>query len=597
MNVVAVRRNRSWSLSLETAASADAVALAALGVLVAALVAFTWGTWGDLSADTGYDLVAGARVAHGHMPYVSFVYYYGPLAPFVLGLAAVVGGTGFGPAVALGLVLACAIVFATYVLARLHAGVVGGFLAAAITAPVAFAPTNFSFVMPHSYSESTGLLFVLAFLIAVTRYSESSRARWLAGAGLAAGLVALTRPEFELAVLLASAAWLVLRKRARVSRPREALLFAFPALAVPAAVYGAFLGWVPLHRLVFDNLYPVGALRAGPNTVYKAYAPLTVSSFASLGAKLVLYAVGTICLLGAARALRGRRRERRAALIFLGLVALALVAGAVARPETLRYYLRFAYGWIPAGAVVTLAVVAWRFRRREGAWTPAAQGELVGLVVLLVLAAKVYGDFLPYAHVPQLAVYVIPVAAIFLARLHLVALAPSRFALALGAAWLAFLAAAGAGLTIKDARAESAWVHGPGGSIRATPADAGVYQQAIRWLVSAAPAGRPVLTAPQLTSLYVLADRPNPLPEISLLPGSLTKAGATSNVIARLQRERVPVIVTDRRRYTEYDQTYFGGSFDRGLARWIRAHYAHDATLRGAGWGARALDVWTRRQG
>ena len=30
--------------------------------------ALTWDTWGDLGRDTGYDLVAGARVAHGQLP-------------------------------------------------------------------------------------------------------------------------------------------------------------------------------------------------------------------------------------------------------------------------------------------------------------------------------------------------------------------------------------------------------------------------------------------------------------------------------------------------------------------------------------------------
>ena len=68
--------------------STDRVAIGALGLLFVALAVLTWGTWGDLGQDTGYDLVAGTRVAHGELPYVDFVYYYGPLAPFVLGLAA-----------------------------------------------------------------------------------------------------------------------------------------------------------------------------------------------------------------------------------------------------------------------------------------------------------------------------------------------------------------------------------------------------------------------------------------------------------------------------------------------------------------------------
>jgi len=336
-------------------------------------------------------------------------------------------------------------------------------------------------------------------------------------------------------------------------------------------------------------------LRAGPNNVYRGYAPLTASSFANLGGRLVLYGVGAVGLLLLARLLTRNGRARLAGWAMVALVGTVVVAVSVERPETLRYYLRFAYGWIPAGAALAVLVVLWRYRRRQGNWTPAGQAELAGAVFLTVIAAKLYGDFLPYSHVPQLAAYAVPFAAVFLARLHLVELARPRPALALGALWLVFLAAAGAGLTLKDARAESAWVHGPGGAIRASRVDQAVYQQAISWLDSAAPPGRPVLVAPQLTALYVIANRPNPLRQISLLPGALVKKGATEAAIARLQHARVSVIVTDSRRYTEYDQTYFGGSFDRGLARWIHAHYVRDATLHGFYWGPRSLEIWVRR--
>jgi hypothetical protein len=59
------------------AVSADTVAITALAVLTAVLVALTWGAWGDFGRDTGYDVVAGARVAHGDLPYRDFTYYYG----------------------------------------------------------------------------------------------------------------------------------------------------------------------------------------------------------------------------------------------------------------------------------------------------------------------------------------------------------------------------------------------------------------------------------------------------------------------------------------------------------------------------------------
>ena len=38
------------------------------GLAFAVLVAVTWGTWGDLAHDTGYDFVAAQRIADGQLP-------------------------------------------------------------------------------------------------------------------------------------------------------------------------------------------------------------------------------------------------------------------------------------------------------------------------------------------------------------------------------------------------------------------------------------------------------------------------------------------------------------------------------------------------
>ena len=73
-------------------ASADAVALGGLALFTLAWMTLTWRTWGDLNSDTGYDALAGMHVAHGQLPYADFIYYYGPLAPFLT-------EAGFSPSV------------------------------------------------------------------------------------------------------------------------------------------------------------------------------------------------------------------------------------------------------------------------------------------------------------------------------------------------------------------------------------------------------------------------------------------------------------------------------------------------------------------
>ena len=88
------------------------------------------------------------------------------------------------------------------------------------------------------------------------------------------------------------------------------------------------------------------------------------------------------------------------------------------------------------------------------------------------MAATTYNGFFLHAPRPQMAVYYAPLVAVFLVHLHLRTLAKTQAAVAIGAAWLAFLVAAGVGLTLKDASAESAVVRGSNGSLAETPDEA-----------------------------------------------------------------------------------------------------------------------------
>lgn len=574
---------------------ADTAALVGLSALIATLVGLGWGTWGDVGRDTGYDLVAGARVAHGAVPYAGFVYYYGPLAPGLLGLAAWLWGAGLAPALGVGLALTVAIVLATYALGRTWLSPAGSALAAAITAAVALEPTNFSFVLPHTYAAPLAVLTTLLFLISLARFAARGNRMWLLAGGFSAGLVALTKVEFEAAVLLALVAWLVLRARAGLGNIREAALLAGPALLVPAAVYGGFLTVVSPHRLFLHNLYPVDQFRIAGNAVLRIHAPLTASSFLQLGARLILYAAGIGLMLGLGLALERARRRRYLAWGCVTAGVACAVAAAAAKPETLRYYLEFVYGWIPAGAALAVVYLLWRFFRRRSLWRPQDEVELAGAVVLSVLAAETYAGFFMQTTRAQPAVYAIPFAALFLARLHLGRLAVSRSVLVLGGIWLVFLTVAAVGLTLKDVRTESATVRGPGGAVSAKPADAALYNAALSWIARETKPGEPILLAPQLTALYTLSGRQDPLPEISLLPGALPTPRSEQAAIRRLERERVRLFITDRRRFSEYGQSTFGASFDRILAGWIRQHAAHLATLASpAGAQSHTLDIWLR---
>ena len=565
------------------AVSADALALAGLAVLGVALVAVMWGTWGDLDSDTGYDLIAGMRVADGDLPYRDFTYYYGPLAPAVTGLLAWLAGSGIGPGVALGLAIAAATVVATYALARTMVGPLGAFLAGAITLAVALTPNNYSYVLPHTYAATLGTLLLLGFLLCLHRHARTERAGWLAAGGACIGLVALTKPEATAAAFAAAVAWLLVGRGGR----REVALVLGPAVAVPALVYGALLTAVSPHTLLFENLYPTDELKAGGDELVRARMPLTLDGIAEVLGRSVLYAAGAAALVFAARLIE---RGRRWPIAVLGGAALLLVAVAAVKPDGLRDAFYYAWGWIPAGAVVAVVVLVLRQRRTKD-WSPAAQVTLAAAVALAVAAATTFA-FTFHGWRPQMSVYLAPLAAILVARLHMVELARGRAGYAVGAVWVALLAAGGAYLAVNEAGRETATVHGPGGSLAESPAEAALYQRALDEIAARTEPGEPIFVAPLMTGLYVLSGHDSPLPIISALPSGLPTAGDERDAIARLDRAPVNLVLTDSREFKGYGQTAFGESFQRELAGWIEANFERAGTIRGP--EGRTVTVWTR---
>jgi hypothetical protein len=585
--MTAVASHVTRARRLRVGVAADTIALGVLLLGVVALVALTWQTWGNPGRDTGYDLVAGARVAHGDLPYLDFVYYYGPLAPLSVGLFAWIGGGVLGSAIALGIVLATAAVLLTYGIARVFATPAVSLLAALTAAAAAFAPTNYSFVMPHTFAAPLGIVGLLGMAFAGARYSQGGARPMLILAGLSLAVVLLSRPEFALAGLAGAAVWLVARRRSGAARRHEVWLFALPALGLPLAVYGAFAAATSPHALVFDNLYPRAQMQAGANDVLKLHAPMTVSSFVDLAGKTLLYALGAGFLVAA-----GRLAVRRNVRIVLALCGVLVIAVALDRSEATRHGLEYVYGWIPAGAAAAAVFYGvWALRGRVSG--VVAEASVLVAVPLALLAAKEYASFQMDAPHPQPAVYALPLAAVFLVALHMRLAGDNVWARRAAVVWLAFVAAATAGLALKDARAESVVVHGPGGSIRAATADGAVFERTVAAVTAHSQPGAPVLVAPQLTWLYALADRSDPLPQLSLLPSALPTVDAQQKVISELDAARVKLAVIDMRQFPEYGHTFFGGSFDRVLAAWLHQNFHRVAAITAPG-SSHVIVIWER---
>jgi hypothetical protein len=596
-SVFLARRAANWAAVRPYTAT-----LLGLAVLFVLLAALTWGTWGDLDSDTGYDSIAAQHVANGDLPYRDFIYYYGPLAPALLGLLTLVGGAGFGTAVFLGFVVTAAIAMATFALARvLLNDPLATFLATALAVAVAFIPDDFNYVLPHTNAATLGTLLLLLSLLAIWKYSSTGADRWLWAVGTCVGLALLTKPEPAFAALAAVAVWLGLRLVHRVGAWTEVRRVAIPLVAIPALVYGGLLGFVSPHKLFLENLYPVDAFAAGGSEDLRNRMPLTISGFADAIEKVLIYGVGVLAIAAAAAAVARGGRIRTVTYVIVGAVGAAIVGAALVKSEALRHGLEFAYGWIPAAAAAAAVIVVWRLVRRRATLTPERQVEAAALIALSVVAATIYHGFFPNAPAQQMAVYYMPLAAIFLARLHLVELARSRPAYVIGAAWVLFLAAAGAGLTLKDAHSDSRLVRGPGGAIAETPAEAQLYQRSLQAIETRTRRGEPILIAPLMAGLSTLSQRPPALQEISVLPDALPSRADELRAIQRLERRHVRLAVIDDRAWPGYGNTTFGDSFDRTLAQWIAAHFRKVEVIRvpphhtpDGFQPARAVTIWFR---
>jgi hypothetical protein len=278
----------------------------------------------------------------------------------------------------------------------------------------------------------------------------------------------------------------------------------------------------------------------------------------------------------------------------LAVAALAALAILAANPEAVRTRLELAYRWIPAGLLVMLVVVYARHRRGGADAQPRLRLLCTFLTLGLLVALPSYGQFMPYATIfGSESTYAMPVAAVFLVWLHaeeLPRLAPA--ARGLGLAWIVFLVIAGTALVVRDARSETTTVRGPHGALAEPPVTGVPLDAALQTIVQRTRPGEPVLLGPQLTGLYVMSGRSDPLRTLSLIPGALDGVRGEQAAIRRMGGVRLAII--DRRPFTEYGHGAFGTTFDRELDTWIRRHFRHVETLRGAGAAPRTLDVWIK---
>jgi hypothetical protein len=133
----------------------------------------------------------------------------------------------------------------------------------------------------------------------------------------------------------------------------------------------------------------------------------------------------------------------------------------------------------------------------------------------------------------------------------------------------------------------------PRGTVRVAKDMAENYQAAIAFMKAKAAAGESVLSVPEDTSLYFLAETPAPTRAYLFTPGCVAPGNMTDETISQIEQKRVRYLLWSNRTYPEYGVPVFGTDFNQELGEYFRTRYRRVGPItRAPGWQA---DVWERR--
>lgn len=576
----------SRSQPLATNPVSDRIAKLGLLLTLVALCALTWRKWGYLPIDSGREMYVPAAIAAGKRLYFDLWYPYGPLIPYWHATLFRVFGIHLGVLIGAGLSVVAILTWLLYSVSREFLPVWLSFTTAFAFLLQAFQVDLFNYILPYSYAAAYGSMFSVLLLWLLLRDGfEPGLGRMLA-AGLVAGLMALTKPEFGAAGYAGIACAILVRRVHEKSARRlfEDLCACAPGALLCLGIYGWYLHTAGVDFFLGQNLsiLPSSHFQQHFARLWNERTGLTLSPRAlalSVAKGLAGFAALVACVVLAARSKLARWTLPAIVLVLCGLrlatlltstAAGSLLAQADREAVKILRPLFFSSGMIWIGlVVVAIALTAWLRGERS-----ARHSSMILLsIVAMACGVRVLTRIVPTGYSMFFDVL------IYLAWLVGLVEVSKRFSIALdgnfGKALAGIICMCLVALTLDyyPIRQRSYLVSSERGTLYTTPAIGKGFAQVLAFLDSARRNSQSFAIMPEDTSLYFLSGAIAPSPWYIVTPQVLPPGEPTANYIRELERADLRYIVISDRSTPEFGLPVFGVDYGQPILQWIKANY------------------------
>jgi hypothetical protein len=590
--------------------NAYAIGLTSLCLLWAWQLYATWGTWGNLTIDSGREMYVPAVLAEGKVLYRDVWFPYTPAAPYFNSWLFRIFGTHLnvlywaGSLSALG-----SAIFLFLIGMRLSAGRIG-WTAGAVLILEVFGSSLFCFPLPYSFAAVYGCLTASVFAWVALNTLESPGWFWMFAAGSLAAVAELLKPEFGLALYLTLSCLIALRalRNQRLESLWRDVVAISPGIALCVLTIRWMVSIAGMSFITQENImsWPTSYFMKTFGHSWLEQGGFVLSG-AAIRDAIVRGLFPAATLLGAYSVFRWQRRDRSSIVIRIAVLGAAF--GYAMLFLNLGFHEMLAELSFPEHMVFYVAIAAAACWVRL--WLQPAARDAAALPVLLTFAGLLAFRILFKMESYGYAIYYNgPVVLSYLLVVNVVISQPGRprpaailvevaiCLLCVGGIAMEYLARPdglvplstkretmrGRGFVTLATERGSVWVHKD---------LAASYGAAIAFMKARAADGEDVLSIPEDTSLYFLSETHAATRVYAFTPGVMAPGKMTTDTLQEIERKHVRYLLWSNRTFGEYGVPVFGRDFDPEMGNYFTSHYRRVGPVApNDGWRA---DVWERK--